>query len=81
MVNGESGEMMNDNNYGTNKVMQEGTTCLYKGKQIACFVACSPKASITSKILVDMLKHIDKQDLWKRENGENPFLVLDGHGS
>ena len=36
-----------------------GPTCTFKGKEIPTSVTCSPKASITSKILADCLAYID----------------------
>jgi hypothetical protein len=36
-----------------------GPTCTFLGKEIPCFYGTSPKASITSQLLVDMLKYID----------------------
>jgi len=44
-------------------------------------VRWSPKGSITSKKLADALAYIDSLDLFPRDNGRNPFLLLDGHNS
>jgi hypothetical protein len=38
-----------------NVVMIGGPTCFYKNKVIPCYVGCSPNASITSKMLANML--------------------------
>jgi hypothetical protein len=41
-------------------VMRGGPTCTYNGKEIPAFFGTSPKASITSQLLTDMLKLIDQ---------------------
>jgi len=43
-----------------NLVASGGPTCRYQGKEIPCFYGASPKASITSQLLADMLQHIDQ---------------------
>jgi hypothetical protein len=62
--------------------MKGGPTCTFRGKEIPCFVGTSPKASITSQLLADMLGHMDKMNIWERTaDGPTPFLLLDGHHS
>ena len=61
--------------------MSGGPVCSFRGKQIPAFVACSPNASITSQILADMLAYLDKLEVYNREEGISPFLLLDGHHS
>ncbi len=39
-------------------VAKGGPTCTYHGKEIPCFYGTSPKASITSQLLADMLKYL-----------------------
>jgi hypothetical protein len=46
-----------------------------------CCVSSSPKASITSTLLVDMLKELEKQCLFDHSSGKPPFLLLDGYHS
>ena len=56
--------------------------CKFRGQKIPCHVTCSPKGSITSTILADMLKWIDGHAVLPRvPGGPTPFLLLDGHGS
>ena len=56
--------------------------CKFRGQKIPCHVTCSPKGSITSTILADMLKWIDGHGVFPRvPGGPTPFLLLDGHGS
>ena len=44
-------------------------------------VRWSPKGGITSQILSDALAHLDSYNLFCRDNGKSPFLLLDGHNS
>jgi hypothetical protein len=55
--------------------------CDFNGKIVPSFVCWSPKGSITSYLLVAMLKKIDNLELFHRSDGIDPFLLLDGHGS
>ena len=61
--------------------MSGGPKCFFKNKRIPCFVGASPKASITSTMLADMLKVMDDLALFDRSTGKKPFLLLDGHQS
>jgi hypothetical protein len=63
-----------------NGPMSGGPKCRYNGKEIPCFLGASPKASITSELLMSMLKYMDELDLFERSTC-TPFLLLDGHGS
>jgi hypothetical protein len=59
-----------------------GPMCTYNGKEVKCYVNTSPKASITSAMLADMLSIIDFVGVFPREqDGPKPFLLLDGHHS
>jgi len=62
------------------KVMCGGPTCIFQGKTIPCFYGTSPKASITTELLTEMLRYLDKLQVYNR-NKCKPFLLLDGHGS
>jgi hypothetical protein len=54
--------------------------CTYNGVDVPCFVCASPKASITTDLLIEMLAVIDKTGLFPR-NGEkdlrvwNPYIL------
>jgi hypothetical protein len=62
--------------------MAGGPKCYFNGKHIPCFVSCSPKASITSEILVSMMEKIEESKVFPRsEEFGIPFLLLDGHHS
>ncbi len=61
-------------------VMSGGPTCSYNGKIIPPFFGTSAKISITSQLLVDMLKFIDQCGIHDRSIA-TPFLLLDGHHS
>jgi len=63
-------------------LMIGGPVCRFRGKEIPCYIGTSPKASITSYLLADMLKCIDELDVFDRTaDGRRPFLLLDGHHS
>jgi hypothetical protein len=56
-VNWKTGiDLTVDNADDLEKVAAGGPTCTYLGKEIPCFYGTSPKASITSELLADMLK-------------------------
>jgi hypothetical protein len=62
------------------KVARSGPTCFFLGKEIPCFYRTSPKASITSQLLADMLKYLDQLGIYNWSVAY-PFLLLDGHHS
>jgi hypothetical protein len=68
-------------NFGEGRVMSGGPTCFFNGKIVPCFVCASPKASISSQLLADMLGFMDSLNLFDRSEGVKPFLLLDGHHS
>ena len=70
-------ESKNDNN----KMLGGGPACYYNGKQIPCFIGTSPKASITSQLLADILAHLDRHGVYDRSTGKLPLLLIDGHHS
>ena len=69
------------NNCGEDKAMRGGPTCTFMGKTVPCYIGASPKASITSTMLADMLRTIDSYNFFDRSDGTLPFLLLDGHHS
>jgi hypothetical protein len=69
------------NNTGNGSAMSGGPTCHFNGKEIPCFVCTSPKASITSQLLADMLQFMDSFNIFDRSNNNRPFLLLGGHHS
>jgi hypothetical protein len=59
-----------------------GPKCTFKGQVLPCFVCTSQNASITSNLLVEMLKTIDNTGLLPLLNELGmPFLLFDGHHS
>jgi hypothetical protein len=48
---------------------------IFQGKYLPCFVATSPKASITPEVLADMLGAIYSVGLYDRTNGCMLFVV------
>jgi hypothetical protein len=69
---GTSSEDWWNKNSGTGEAMGGGPVCQFRGKTVPCFIGCSPKASITSKLLRDMLAAMDDLEIWERT--ELPFL-------
>ena len=70
-----------ENNSGHGKRFPGGPTCEFQGKTVPCFTRFSPKGSITSEILRDILATLDVIGVFDRSGGKRPFLLLDGHGS
>lgn len=78
----QENNMFHEDNYGKGKYFPGPPKCHFRGKEVPCYVTHSPKGSITSTILTDVLRHIDRIDVFPRgETNPTPFLLLDGHGS
>ena len=79
----ENGEtLMSDVNFGKNKYFPSGPTCHFRGKEIPYLPLSSPCGGITGALLVEILSWLDSHDIYEREeNGPEPFLIVDGHGS
>jgi len=75
----------NDNdlerNTGPGKRHPQGPQVQYNGVTVPCFCACSESGSITGELLAEMLRFIDKLNIFDRSDQVLPFLLLDGHGS
>jgi hypothetical protein len=61
--------------------MEDGPTCTFNGKNVPCFVCSSPKASISSQFLSDMLEFMDELKIFSQTTNLKQFLLLDGHHS
>jgi hypothetical protein len=61
-------------------VAKDEPTCTYHGTGIPCFCGTSPKASITSQLLADMLKYLGGLGIYD-QTAAYLFLLLDGHHS
>jgi hypothetical protein len=68
------------NSHGIDKFYPYGPTCVVGGKSVEAYVTCSESGSITSDILTNVLKYLDKKLDFDRSEAD-PFLLLDGHGS
>ncbi len=64
----------------TAAVMQGGPTCFFQGKHIPCFYGSSPKASIKTTLLTEMLKFLYHLGVYNQEVC-HPFLLLYGYHS
>jgi hypothetical protein len=69
-----------ENAENTAKVMHGGPTCSFQGKHIPCFYGTPPKASITTELLTEILKYLDKLGVYDQSICK-PFLLLDRHHS
>ena len=78
---GETDYELFEKNFGDEKAMPGGPKCFVNGKYVPCFVGCSPKASITSQLLAQMLTQLDSLNVLERSENVQPFLLLDGHHS
>jgi len=79
-TNGNPTINIKGNCHGLDKYYPLGPTCTYDEKEIAMYVTCSEFGSITSKILRDIVKHLDS-NLNFNHSKCMPFLLLDGHGT
>jgi hypothetical protein len=78
----ESNVELFEDSLSENGLMQGGQRCRYNGIDIPCFVCSSAKSSITTELLVEMLKFIDDNGVFPRSCPNNtPFLLLNGHQS
>ena len=68
-------------NCGNGKYFPGGPECTFRGKKVPAFVRWHESSSITTDILVQMLQTIDALNLFPRNDGVKPFLLLGGHGS
>ena len=74
--------LFHKDNYGRGSYFPGGPKCTFRGHRIPCYVTSTPKGSITSEVLRDILKYIDDIGVFPRnEDSPTPFLLLDGHGS
>ena len=69
------------NNFGPGKYLPGGPVCHYNGKDIPAMIRWHESGSVTSEILVDALKTLDHLQVFSRDDGVSPFLMLDGHSS
>jgi hypothetical protein len=69
-------------NSGPGMLLPSGPVCNFRGKNIPCQCYATTNGSITSEILRNCLEKMDEINLFpRRQDGPNPFLLLDGHGS
>ena len=80
----KEGSVSDDNylkNSGKVKRYPGGPTCRFQGVEVPYLARWSKKGSITSEILVNILKTLDHLGVFDRSKRAHPFLLLDGHGS
>ena len=66
-------------NHGPGKYLPWGLTCIYNGKTIPCATYVSESDGITADILVAVLTVLDELDVFPRDSGITPFMLIDGH--
>ena len=82
MPSTDTNTMSSMEHHGPGKWFPGGPRCEFRGHKIPCYIGTSPKGSITSELLTDMLRRIDKIGVFPRlQDQPTPFLLLDGHGS
>jgi len=77
----EAGNVLLEENLGENHYMAGGPTCHFRGKDIPAMFFISPSGGVTAEILVEILKRLDKQEIYSRNDGVRPMIILDGHDS
>ena len=70
-------------NTGSNKTFPSGPTCVFKEKEVPCFVRFNEGGGINGQILKEMFQTLDALSIFKdcRDKGMKPFVLLDGHQS
>jgi hypothetical protein len=66
---------------GDDEVYPMGPICIFNGKSIPTFVTTTENGSITTKALTDMLRYMDKLEVFDRSDGVPPMIILEGHNS
>ena len=67
-------------NHGKGNRFPGGPVCHFRGKTIPCLVASSRSGGITSEILTNILRHLDKHGVYDRDNDPfTPTIQLDCH--
>ena len=72
---------LNQENHGPDKRFPGGPSCSFRNIQISAFVTFSDSGGVTSSILTDIMRHIDRCNVFKRGDTDNftPTIQLDGH--
>ena len=78
---GEEKIDMSGVNVGDGKYFPGGPKCKFNGKVVDCVTYVSKSGGITAEILVEILKYFDSIDLFPRDTGITPLLLVDGHQS
>lgn len=80
----DSGDPDMNLNKGEGRYYPGGPKCHYNGKVVDCLTFASESGGIDGKILVKILQHFDKIELFPRPNGADgpfPMVIVDGHQS
>ena len=75
-------EQMKRNMGGVERRFPGAISCVFNGITIPSLMFASRGGGVTEDILVAALEHLDKLNVFPREEGvPNPSLLVDGHGS
>ena len=66
-------------NYGPGKYLPGEPTCIYNGKTIPCATYVSESGGITADIIFSVLTVLDELDVFPRDRGITPFMLIDDH--
>jgi hypothetical protein len=69
------------NNMGLGHQYPGGPTCSHNGKKILCMVAFNPGGGISATILTDILRTLDKIEVFSHKNEIRPFFLVDDHST
>ena len=72
------GRIIVEENTGPGKYFPGGPVCNFRGQAIPSRTYKTPKGSITTEILIDILRVLDELKVFPR-NGVNPVVLVDGH--
>ena len=67
--------------HGPGKYLPGGSTCIYNGKTILCAAYVNEIGRITADIFVVVLTVLYELDVFPRDIGITPFMLIDGHSS
>jgi hypothetical protein len=66
---------------GVDRMFPFGPTYTSNGVTVPTFITCSKNESITSQLLTNMLKKMEDLMLFDRNDGVNPCILCDAHGT
>ena len=68
--------LFHKDNYRRGRYFPGGAKCTFRGHEIPCYITTSPKGSIMSEILKDILRYIDNIRVFPQKRLSNSFLAI-----